>query len=142
MDVKYSPADLEAEVKKADLLNPQEQRELLKLLKKFEPLFDGTLGDWKTKPMDLKLKDLGSKPVCQKPYQVPKSKEQKLKQECDRLVGLGILQKVNHSEWGMPAFTISKIDGSLRSLVDSRKLTQLIKRMHYPYQKSRTCFKN
>ena len=135
VDVKYSPANLEEEVKKADLLNKQEQQELLKLLKKFEPLFDGTLGDWKTKPVDLKLKDPGSKPVYQKPYPVPKSKEQKLKQECNRLVGLGILKKVNHSEWGMPAFTISKADGSLRSLADSRKLNQLIKRMPYPLPK-------
>ena len=32
VDVKYSPANLEEEVKKADLLNKQEQQELLKLL--------------------------------------------------------------------------------------------------------------
>ena len=85
--------------------------------------------------MDLKLRNLGSKPVYQKPYPVPKSKEQKLKQERDGLVGLGILKKVNHSEWGMPAFTISKADGSLRSLADSRKLNQLIKRTPYPLSK-------
>ena len=35
----------------------------------------------------------------------------------------------------MPAFTISKADGSLRSLADSRKLNQLIKRMPYPLPK-------
>ena len=31
--------------------------ELLKLLQKFEELFDGTLGTWKTDAVDFKLKE-------------------------------------------------------------------------------------
>ena len=65
LDLKYSKANLAAEVKKSDLLDAKEQQQLLKLLKKFEPLFDGTLGDWKTDPVDLTLKDPNSKPVYQ-----------------------------------------------------------------------------
>ena len=34
-----------------------QRNELLKLLQKFEYLFDGTLGTWKTAPVDFKLKD-------------------------------------------------------------------------------------
>ena len=33
-----------------------QRNELLKLLQKFEELFDGTLGTWKTDPVDFKLK--------------------------------------------------------------------------------------
>ena len=39
-----------------------EHYRLLQLLKKFEDLFDGTLGMWKTTPMDLEVKD-NAKPV-------------------------------------------------------------------------------
>ena len=85
--------------------------------------------------MDWILKDPNCVPVYQKPYPVPKSKEMKLKKECEMLCKMGILRKVNKSEWGMPAFTISKPDGTLRSLADSRKLNKLIKRMPYPLPK-------
>jgi hypothetical protein len=40
-----------------------EQRHLLKLLQKFEDLFDGTLGTWKTDPVDLELIDPKVKPT-------------------------------------------------------------------------------
>ena len=73
--------------------------------------------------------------IYQKPYPVPKSQEKRLKDECKRLCELGILRKKNNSQWGMPAFTISKPDGSLRSLADSRKLNKVIKRMPYPLPK-------
>ena len=33
-----------------------QRNELLKLLQKFEEFFDGTLGTWKTGPVDFKLK--------------------------------------------------------------------------------------
>ena len=46
-----------------------------------------------------------------------------------------IWRKVNRSEWDMSAFTISKPDGSLRSLTDSRKLNKLIKIIPYPLPK-------
>ena len=34
-----------------------QRNELLKLLQKFEELFDGTLGTWKTDSVDFELKD-------------------------------------------------------------------------------------
>ena len=61
-----------------------------------------------------------------------KGEEKKLKAEVQRLVDWGVLRKVNRSEWAMPAFTISKPDGTLRSLSDSRELNKRIKRMPYP----------
>jgi len=134
IDAKYCPADLEKEVNKTKLSLSQKAT-LLKLLKKFKTLFDGSLGTWETKPVELQLKDPNTKPVYIKPYPVPKSREVQLKEECKRLVQQGILRKVNHSEWGMPAFTIVKPDGSLRSLADLRALNKLIKRMPFPLPK-------
>ena len=57
IDAKYCPADLEQIVNECTHLTQPERDELLKLLQKFEHLFDGTLGTWRTEPIDLELKD-------------------------------------------------------------------------------------
>jgi hypothetical protein len=51
LDAKYQKADLHSIVKDdCKHLSANQQKKLLQLLKKYESLFDGTLGDWKTKP--------------------------------------------------------------------------------------------
>ena len=52
-------------------LTMTQHNDLLKLLQKLEELFDGTLGTWKTDPVDFELKD-DAKPVYSRPYPVPK----------------------------------------------------------------------
>ena len=108
---------------------------LLRLLRKFESLFDGTLGTWKTKPVELELKDPNCKPYHARPYPVPQSQEKKLKEEVERLCQHNVLRKINESEWASPAFTISKPDGSLRSLTDCRELNKLLRRCPFPLPK-------
>jgi hypothetical protein len=50
LDAKYSKADLQSVVKdNCKHLSANHQQKLLQLLKKYELLFDGTVGDWKTK---------------------------------------------------------------------------------------------
>ena len=51
-------------------LTEVQRNEFLKSLPKFEELFDGTLGTWKTGPVDFELK------VCLIPYPVPKVHEE------------------------------------------------------------------
>ena len=132
---KYSPADLPKEVEQCDNLTQREKSQLLKLLEKFKSLFDGSLGTWKTSPVELELKE-GAKPYYGKPYPVPKSQEKKLKEEIKRLEKYGVLRRVNHSEWGMPSFTIPKKDGiTLRSIADLRELNKRIKRKPFPIPK-------
>ena len=135
LDTKYSPANLDKMISENQLLDSEQKSELLKLLKKFEHLFDGTLGHWKTDPIDIKLKDPNSTPVHSKPYPVPHSQEQKLKEEIERLCQQGVMRKINRSEWAAPMFTISKPDGSIRSLADLRGLNELIKRHPFPIPK-------
>jgi transposase InsO family protein len=135
IDAKYCPADLEKVVEECTHLTVEERKKLLKLLQKFEHLFDGTIGTWQTEPVDLELKDPNAKPHHAKPYPVPHSQERKLREEIDRFVQYGILRKINRSEWACPMFTISKPDGSLRSLADLRELNKVIKRKPYPLPK-------
>jgi hypothetical protein len=58
LDAKYQKADLQSIVNdKCKHLSTNQQKKLLQLLTKYELLFDGTLGDWKTKPVLFQLKE-------------------------------------------------------------------------------------
>ena len=114
-------------VLEVETLSKLEQKELLKLLLQCEPLFDGTLGTWKTEPIELELKEPDCKPYHATPYPVPHSQEKLLKAEVERLCAYGVMRKVNRSEWASPMFTLMKPDGSLRSLADLRELNKRIK---------------
>ena len=52
-----------------------QRKEFLELLQNFEELYDGTLGTWKTDPLYFKLKE-DAKPICLRPYKVPKLHEE------------------------------------------------------------------
>jgi hypothetical protein len=135
VESKYTPADLNKIDEDCTHLEKNEQRQLLRLLQKFENLFDGTLGTWKTDPVDLELVNPNVKPYHAKPYPVPYSQEKRLKEELNRLCSYGVLRKINNSEWVCPMFTISKPDGSLQSLADLREVNKVIKREPYPLPK-------
>ena len=54
---KYEKADLHKVVEtQCQDYTMTQRNDLLKSLQKFEELFDGTLGTWKTDPVDFKLK--------------------------------------------------------------------------------------
>ena len=57
LDAKYEAPDLNQVVAEITYLSPLEKEQSLQLLKKYEPLFDGTLGKWKSKPYDIELRE-------------------------------------------------------------------------------------
>ncbi len=73
LDAKYEKADLNAvEADNCKHLSVPVREKLLKLLTKFKDLFDGTLGNYYTEPVSLKLKE-GAKPYHGKPFPTPKA---------------------------------------------------------------------
>jgi len=116
-------------------LDKADQQKLLKLLQKYEHLFDGTVGTWDTELVNLVLMDSTCTPYHAKSYTVPYSQEQKLKAAVNRLCEQGILRKINKSVWACPMFTISKPDGSLWSLADLQELNKRMKRYPFPKPK-------
>ena len=64
-------------------LGASDQEKLLKLLTEFKDLFDGTLGDWNTEPVSLKLKK-DAKPCNGRCFPTPKVHEDTLKNEIGR----------------------------------------------------------
>ena len=112
LDAKYEKANLVEVSQKNKSLNKQQQRLLLKLLLKYEHLFDGKLGVWKDANYNIELKPDVS-PYHARAYPIPRIHEQTLKKEIERLCKIGVLKKVNRSEWAAPTFIIPKKDGSV-----------------------------
>ena len=131
LDAKYEAADLEKVCSTQSHLTIAEQQKLLSLLNKYGDLFDGTLGKWKLDPVDLDLKE-GATPYHARPYPIPKFHADTLRMEVDRLVQIGVLRKVNRSEWAAPSFIIPKKDGTVRFINDFRELNKRIRRKPFP----------
>jgi hypothetical protein len=78
-------------------LNANIQKKLLQVLKKYELLFDGRLGYWKTKPVSFQLKE-GVLLCHGQAFPVPKIHKDTLTKEVKRLCKLGILERQPVSE--------------------------------------------
>ena len=131
LDAKYEKADIPAEVEQNSHLSEGEKKALRDLLFRFEHLFDGTLGDWQTDPVNLELKT-DAKPYHAKAFPVPHIYEQSLKTEVQRLCDLGVIEKINESEWAAPTFIIPKKNGTPRFVSDFRVLNSHLKRKPFP----------
>ena len=128
LDAKYEKADLSKIVEEnCSHLTRAKCNTLLSLLTEFEELFDGTLGDWKTNPVTLRLKP-GSIPYHGKPYPVPHVHKDTLRKEVDRLEQLGVLKWEDDSEHAYPTFIMPKPNGTVRFLTDFRKLNKMLVR--------------
>ena len=103
-------------------------------MKKHEPMFNGTLGKWIGEEYRVELKE-GAEPYHARPFPVPRAYEATLKLEVNRLVDIGVLKRVNRSEWAAPTFIIPKKDGTVRFISDFRELNKRIKRKSYPIPK-------
>ena len=72
MDAKYEPVTIDQVILDSSHLNFQQKQSLDQLLRKYELLFDGSLGYWKAKSVHLELKE-GAQPYHAGPYPIPKN---------------------------------------------------------------------
>ena len=77
----------------------------------------------------------GVKPYHARAYPIAIIHDQTLRTEVERLCSIGVLQKVNRSEWAAPTFIIPKKNGTVRFISDFRKLNKRIKRKPFPIPK-------
>jgi hypothetical protein len=72
LDTKYKKADLQSIFRdNCKHLSTNRQKKLLQLLKKYESLFDGTLGAWKTRLVSFQLRE-GVSPYHRQAFPLPK----------------------------------------------------------------------
>ena len=144
--VSYKKADLNAIAQNCNALNKEQKAMLLSVLMKHEPLFQGTRGNWKGKPVSIEVVD-GATPVWSKPYPTPLRNRDTFKEEVYRQCSIGALRELSASEieereWASPCFGIPKKDGSIRLVMDFRKLNSVLKRKEYPLQTIDKMFQN
>ncbi len=122
LDAKYSKADLQSVVRdNCKHLSANQHKKLLQLLKKYELLFDGTLGDWKTKQVSFQLKE-GVTPYHGQAFPVSKIHKDTFIKEVERLVKLMVLEQQPASEWASPLFIIPKKNGTVHFISVSGRL--------------------
>ena len=130
-DSTYVNTYLEQVAANTTELNAEEINQLLRLLKSFDDLFDGTLGYWKTDPVDLELKHY-YKPFSSKYYPVPRINKETLCKELERLVKIGVLTPVQKSQYGTSLFIIPKKEGNVRFIRYHFRINQIFFRKPYP----------
>ena len=138
LDAKYEKADLPSVVNEnCPHLSVSQKKDLLELLNEFETLFDGTLGDWDTEPIHLRLKP-GATPFHGRPFPIPRIHLETLKKEVRRLEEIGVLKRQPDSEWASPTFIIPKKNKTVRFISDFREVNKRIVRTPYPIPKIST----
>ena len=128
---KYERVDIEDVIAQQEHLDDDDKRSLRRVLEKHTKLFDGNLGRYPNKKMDLELLE-GAQPVHLKAYAVPRIHHEVFKNELKRLCQIGVLTRVGATEWAFPSFIIPKKDGRVRWISDFRKLNEVIRRKQYP----------
>ena len=101
LSIAYSKEDLEQVANNTTQLNSEERTQLLRILQKFEDLFDGNLAGWDTEPIDLEL-NLGSKPFNCKYYHVPRINKENFHKDLQRSVKTEVLTPVNRVNTVLP----------------------------------------
>ena len=100
------------------------------VLKAFPDVFNGDIG---TLPGSVRLTiKPNAEPVLRPPKRLPVELRDQVKQEPDRLVGVGVLAPVDEpTDWVNQMAIATKRDGSLRICIDPRSLNLALKREHY-----------
>jgi hypothetical protein len=96
LDANYKGADLWEIIKCISTIDNIEKNNLLSLLRKYEHLFDGTLGNFETSEVKLNLKE-DAKLYHAKGFSVLKNHQDTLKHEIERLVTLRVLKRCSDS---------------------------------------------
>ena len=109
----------------------------LHLLTNYEPLFDGTLGAWKTAPVIFELKE-GAKPYHGRAFPIPKVHKATIMKEIKRVCELGVLEWQPLTEWAAPSFIQPKKNKTVRFLTDFRELNKRLIRKPFPLPKMST----
>ena len=102
-----------------------QQQQLHQLLSSHPTLFDGKLKLFVGPKIHLELVD-NPVPSRRKPYPVPKSQLHLFKQELERLINIGVLEKARCSEWIAGTFIVPKKD------TDFHGLNKSLRRRVYP----------
>ena len=128
---KYAKAERKQVANNATQLNSDKITLLLSLLKDFEDLFGGTLGDGSTENVDLEINPY-SKQFISIYYPAPRINKEPWQKELKLLVEIGVLNTVQQSQYGTPIFIINNKEGTVRFMTYYFRINQQCIRNPYP----------
>jgi hypothetical protein len=115
---------------KAVHLSPTQAEQMKGVVHDFSSVFSDKPGCVNNYVHKIRLKP-NSKPVSQRPYRMSPDNIEKLRVEVNDLLKLGLIEP-SHSEWASPAILVPKADGSMRCVIDYRKVNNLIEEDSFP----------
>jgi len=111
--------------------------ELQTLLKEIKDVFAWTYKDFKSIPPKLAQHiielDISIPPTHQARYRLNLNYAATIKQDIDKLLGIGFIQPLEEATWLSPIVVLLKKNGKLKICVDFRKLNKATKRNPYPF---------
>ncbi|KAG1580706.1 hypothetical protein G6F48_010280 [Rhizopus delemar] len=121
--------------KKLDIgmLDAETMRNLRKLLKKYENIFDwdnNTIGHTNLLKHKITIKE-DTMPISHRPYRISPLEAEHLQKELDKYCKLGVIEPSN-SPWAAPVILVKKKNGEYRMVIDYRKLNAVTKKDAYP----------
>jgi hypothetical protein len=138
LDAKCEKADLPAIIREnCSHLTASDREKLLSVLLKFEPLFNGTLGDWKLPVVSFELEE-GMKLYHGRLYPILHKHKAIFMKKIKRLCNIGVLEWQPSSQWASPTFITPKKDSTVCTISDFRELNKCIARKPYPITKIST----
>lgn len=108
--------------------------EYLQMMQRYDHIFDWNndkIGNIDIMEHNIKLKP-DAVPKRVRPYRLSPLETKSLKDELDKLLRLGIIEKGGYSEWASPIIMLKKKDGSYRIVADFRYLNTQSEVMNYP----------
>ena len=121
-------------------LETQTSTTLQKLLEKHAEVFKEKLGRVNDALAKIHV-DANARPRFCRPRPVPYALRSKIDQEIDRLEHVGIIEKVQVSDWAAPVVPVVKLDGSIRLCGDYKiTVNQAIKMDTHPLPKIEELF--
>jgi len=128
----------EQAAEKCTHLNGEQKEGIKNVVKEHKELFNGKLGICKGEQVHLEI-DKEAQPCHSRACPVPHAQSGVHKEELDRLVEIGAMEKTGRSEWIGPSFIKPKKDGRARWLSDFRGLNKALRRKVHLHQGFRTC---
>lgn len=111
-------------------LDPDKRQELSLLLNKYEALFSDIPGKTNLIEHSIKVKP-NAKPIKQNPYRANPIKAQVIKREIEEMLQMSIISE-SSSNWASPIILVDKPDGSVRFVVDYRKVNEISETDAFP----------